>query len=206
MFNRFRSMPATALAAVLGCALVATAAPAAAQDKPKKEKAKKQLAANVTAKDSLVSSYQQFEARTQNIIGGNPSGTGQNDGDNARIVLDALPSKYDFPALTTSIEKLLAQTASGVKIESITGTDDEVNQSKAKITTPTPVEMPFQASVTGSYAGLKSLVDGFERSIRPFNITALSLSGTDNSLRMDMSAKTYYQPEKKINIQLKEVR
>ncbi|MBA3942305.1 MAG: hypothetical protein C0520_13950 [Sphingopyxis sp.] len=41
MFNRFRSMPATALAAVLGCALVATAAPAAAQDKPKKEKAKK---------------------------------------------------------------------------------------------------------------------------------------------------------------------
>lgn len=39
MFTRFRSMPATALAAVLGCALMATAAvPAAAQDKPKKEK------------------------------------------------------------------------------------------------------------------------------------------------------------------------
>ncbi len=38
MFTRFRSMPATALAAVLGCALMATAAvPAAAQDKPKKE-------------------------------------------------------------------------------------------------------------------------------------------------------------------------
>lgn len=39
MFTRFRSMPATAMAAVLGCALMAmSASPAAAQDKPKKEK------------------------------------------------------------------------------------------------------------------------------------------------------------------------
>lgn len=39
MFNRFRSMPATAMAAVLGCALMATATPATAQkkEKPKKE-------------------------------------------------------------------------------------------------------------------------------------------------------------------------
>ncbi|MBJ7500598.1 MAG: tetratricopeptide repeat protein [Sphingopyxis sp.] len=42
MFNRFRSMPATAMAAVLGCALMTTAVPAAAQEKPKKEKQKKE--------------------------------------------------------------------------------------------------------------------------------------------------------------------
>ncbi|MEQ8309760.1 MAG: tetratricopeptide repeat protein [Sphingopyxis sp.] len=41
MFNRFRSMPATAIAAVLGCALMTTATPAAAQKKPKKEEAAK---------------------------------------------------------------------------------------------------------------------------------------------------------------------
>ncbi len=43
MFNRFRSMPATAMAAVLGCALMTTATPAAAQkkEKPKKEEAAK---------------------------------------------------------------------------------------------------------------------------------------------------------------------
>ncbi len=43
MFTRFRSMPATAMAAVLGCALMTTAAPAAAQkkEKPKKEEAAK---------------------------------------------------------------------------------------------------------------------------------------------------------------------
>lgn len=41
MFKRFRSMPATAIAAVLGCALMTTATPAAAQKKPKKEEAAK---------------------------------------------------------------------------------------------------------------------------------------------------------------------
>ena len=39
MFTRFRPMTATALAAVLGCALIATATPAAAKEKPKKEEA-----------------------------------------------------------------------------------------------------------------------------------------------------------------------
>lgn len=37
MFDRFRSMSATALAAVLGCALMTTAAPVAAKEKTKKE-------------------------------------------------------------------------------------------------------------------------------------------------------------------------
>lgn len=41
MFTRFRSMPATAMAAVLGCALMTTAAPAAAKEKPAKEQAAK---------------------------------------------------------------------------------------------------------------------------------------------------------------------
>ena len=41
MFNRFRSTPATAMAALLGCALMTTAAPAAAKEKPKKEETKK---------------------------------------------------------------------------------------------------------------------------------------------------------------------
>lgn len=41
MFTRFRQMPATAMAVILGAALVASAAPAAAKDKPKKDEAAK---------------------------------------------------------------------------------------------------------------------------------------------------------------------
>lgn len=171
-----------------------------------KEAAKKQLVANIAAKDKLVTAYKQFVSRQQNVIGGSSNGNGQNDGDNARIILDALPSKYDFPALTTSIEKLLADAALGVQIESITGTDDEIIQSETVVTDPVPVEIPFQLSVSGSYTSLEQLTKGFERSIRPFNLTSMSISGSDSSLRLDLSAKTYYQPEKKVNIEQKVVR
>ena len=171
-----------------------------------KETAKQQLKANVDAKDKLVTAYKQFVARQENVIGGNSTGNGQNDGDNARIILDALPSKYDFPALATSIEKLLADTALGVQIQSITGTDDEITQSETVVTNPTPVEIPFQLSVSGSYTSLEQLTKGFERSIRPFHLTSMSISGSDSSLRLDMSAKTYYQPEKKVTIEQRVVR
>src|SRR5689334_22008086 len=72
-----------------------------------KEKAKKQLEDNIKAVNVLSTQYKAFIGTSQNIIGGNPSGSGERDGDNARIVLDALPSKYDFPALAASLEKIL---------------------------------------------------------------------------------------------------
>jgi tetratricopeptide (TPR) repeat protein len=49
MFNRFRSMPATAMAVVLGCALMATAAPAAAQKKEKQKKEEEAKGKGLTA-------------------------------------------------------------------------------------------------------------------------------------------------------------
>src|SRR5690348_7198228 len=72
----------------------------------KKKVAVAQLRANVQASTNLVNSYKAFVSTTQNVIGGNPQGGGAKDGDNSKIVLDALPSKYDFPALATSLEKL----------------------------------------------------------------------------------------------------
>ena len=71
-----------------------------------KQKASNQLKANVEASKSLQASYKTFVSNPNNIIGGNPSGSGDNDGDNAKITLDALPSQYDFPALTSSLEKI----------------------------------------------------------------------------------------------------
>ena len=68
-----------------------------------KEKAHQQLDKNLKAFDSLVVSYKSFEGKSTNVIGGNASGTGDNDGKNSKIILDALPSSSDFPALTSSI-------------------------------------------------------------------------------------------------------
>lgn len=163
-----------------------------------KKDAVSQLKDNISAKDSLVSSYSAFVGTTQNVLGGNPSGTGQQDGDNAKLVLDALPSKYDFPALATSLEKMIE--GQNLTIVGITGTDDEVQQLNAGSGTPAPVAMPFQLQVSGSYQSIQGLVDLFNRSIRPFQIQSIELSGGQSNMTATINAQTFYQPEKTFKV------
>jgi len=164
-----------------------------------KKAAVSQLKDNINATTSLVNSYKAFVNTSQNVLGGNPSGTGAQDGDNAKIVLDALPSKYDFPALATSLEKLI--TGESLQIQSITGTDDEVAQSaKQSSTTPQAVPMPFQISVTGSYKGVQNLIKKFNTSIRPFQIKTIQLTGNQDNMTLTLTAQTFYQPEKDFNV------
>ncbi len=165
----------------------------------KKEIARDQLQNNLDAVTKLKTSYEAFVGSPENVLGGNPAGTGDKDGDNAKLVLDALPSKYDFPALTTSLEKLL--TSKNFKIGSITGTDDEVAQSKNQLSdNPKPIPVPFSLTVTGSYTSVQDLIQSFEHSIRPFDMSKVSFSGNNNTLQLTLSANTYYQPEKSLNI------
>src|SRR3989344_1554283 len=89
-----------------------------------KTSARKQLQVNKAAVENLKQAYGVFVTEPTNAISGSSTGTGDRDGDNAKITLDALPSKYDFPALTSSIEKLLIDR--NYQIESISGTDLEV--------------------------------------------------------------------------------
>jgi hypothetical protein len=164
-----------------------------------KKKAVNQLERNIKASETLMSSYEAFVNTPQNLLGGNPNGTGTLDGSNAKIVLDALPSKYDFPALTTSVEKVLIDQK--VKIQSISGNDDTVNQAVTDATgSPKPVEMPFEATVGGDFQGVQSVISAFERSIRPIQIQTMEVSGDQQDLTLKIIAKTYYQPEKTLNI------
>jgi hypothetical protein len=157
------------------------------------------LESDLNARDSLVSSYRAFIGTPQNVLSGNPDGSGPQDGDNAKIILDALPSRYDFPALATSLEKLIV--GQGLTIVSITGTDDEVAQAANQVSaTPAPVPMPFTVQVSGSYDAIQSLVDTFGRSIRPIQVTKLQVTGGDGSMTAIIDAKTFYQPEKSLNI------
>jgi hypothetical protein len=170
-----------------------------------KEKAVAQLKANVGAVGSLVESYNTFVSLPTNAIDGLSQGTEDRDGDNARIVLDALPSQYDFPALTSSLEKLL--TNANYTIESISGIDDEVNQQKqAETPTPTPIEMPFEISFTSSYGSAKDLIGTLDQSIRPFHINKVVFDGSDASMEVLVTAKTYYQPGKALTIRTKDIK
>jgi len=171
---------------------------------------KKQIAldtaeANIVAIEELTRSYQEFKGASTNILGGNPSGDADRDGDNPRIILDALPSKYDFPALTTSLEKLLKDN--NVNLTAIEGSDDEIAQSgSAASDQPAPVEMPFIVSAEVNANKGKDLMRLFERSIRPIVVDLLTISKSDKDLTFEVGAKTYYQPEKVLSIKQEEVK
>lgn len=165
-----------------------------------KQKAHTQLTQNLNAYHTLVSSYNQFVDQPKNIIGGSTGGSGDNDGDNAKIILDALPYKYDFPALTSSIEKILNDR--GMHISTITGTDDQVNQ-QSNLSSPTPVAvaMPFSFSVDHlSYGSANQLITALQQSIRPIQIDTLTMSGSTSDMSLTVTAHTSYQPAKSVNI------
>lgn len=152
-------------------------------------KADSQLKKNVAAVKPLVASYETFDGASESVIGTQDK--------NAKIVLDALPSKYDFPATATSLEYIVEK--SGMAVSGITGTDDEANAEQNSVN-PKVVEIPFSLSVAGGYGSAKTLVSNLERSIRPFKINEISFSGTDATLSVDIKGVTYYQPERKLEI------
>jgi hypothetical protein len=162
--------------------------------------AHKQLVSNIDAANALVKSYGDFVGTSSNIIGGSTSGSGDKDGDNGKIILDALPSSYDFPALASSLEKIL--TGQSLKVGSISGVDDQINQ-EVNISSPTPaaVTMPFSFSVTGAnYASIKQLITTLESSIRPIQIDTITISGGGDNIQASITTHTYYQPAKNLKI------
>jgi len=180
----------------------------------------RQTTANQLTKDkqaavSLLSSYNTFTSGTTNIIGGTTTGTSNQDGTNTKIILDALPDKYDFPALVTSIQNLIS--GQGVQINSITGTDTgggatstttlPTTTTPAVPTTPTtstsavaPIPIPFSFAVIGSYSSIQSVLTNIQKSIRPIQILTLNLNGSDAQLTMTVTAQTYYMPSTGLNI------
>ena len=158
-----------------------------------------QIKVDIKAGDGLASSYASFNKSAVNIIGGSSVGRGPNDGPNARIVLDALPSSYDFPALVTSLEKIISNR--GLAITSIIGVDDEVaQQTNRSSLTPQPIAIPFQIQVRGSYVAIQTLINDFQNSIRPFVIQKETINGSESNMTLSLTVQTYYQPAKILNI------
>ncbi len=170
-----------------------------------KHAALNQLQVNQTNVSKLANAYKAFISTPQNMLGGSPTGTGPQDGSNAQLVLQALPSKYDFPALTSSIEKLI--TGQNMTIQSISGSDDQVNQqSNNTSASPQPVAMPFSATAEGNYAQAQALIGQFQHSIRPFQIMTLEFQGDQSDMTVSITAQTYYQPGKNFAVGHKEIK
>lgn len=171
-----------------------------------KEKAKHQLDTNIQAFNSLLDSYKKFDSQDPNVLNGSKTGSGDNDGTNSKLILDALPSSYDFPALASSLEKVLNNQ--GVRVTGIGGSDDQLNQqNNTGSATPEPLAVPFTFTVSGvDYKGVNSLLTKLQQSIRPMQIDILNLSGSSTNMTVNVSAHTYYQPGKNLSITKKVVK
>lgn len=160
-----------------------------------KHAAVEQLKTNIGAISNLTASYKAFISTPQNMIGGNPSGSGPQDGNNALLTLDALPGQYDFPGLVSSLQKMLSNQ--GYTVTSIAGTDAQLTQGGNQSSgDPTPQQIPFSISVEGPYSSIQTLINTMQASIRPMVIQTVDLSGQDSDMTADITAYTYYQPQK----------
>lgn len=118
-------------------------------------------------------------------------------------VLDALPSRYDFPALATSIEKLIQQN--GLELESFIGQDDAVNAVNEQ-SSPEPVDIPLTVSVTGSYIEIQDFIQQLEASIRPIQVQEITFSGNDGTMSSTIKMLTFYQPSESLDFTTVEVK
>jgi hypothetical protein len=174
-----------------------------------RHKSAAQMTADIKSANTLVTQYRGvfIGDNSQNIIGGkndsSPYATPPN-GDNGRIVIDALPVSYDFPALLTSIQKMMNNDNLGS--QSIGGTDQSPTADNSPTGSPKPVNIDLTISAAGTYTSTEKFVKDLERSIRPFDITNLSLSGTESSLVVNLNVTTYYQTAKTVNITSKEIK
>jgi hypothetical protein len=168
-----------------------------------KEKAVSQLKKNKDAVAKLDESYKIFANQNPNLLGGSTTGTGPRDGDNGKLVLDALPSAYDYPALITSLDGLFSK----YKVGGLGGSDtsgDIVDDTATQASSP--VEMPFTASVTASYTEFQQLLKDLDHSIRPIQLGMLSVGGKQDQLSVSLTATTYYQPETGPKVETKVVK
>lgn len=173
-----------------------------------KKTALRTVQSNKTAADELESSYKTFVESSVNVLGGTIDGEDPRDGDNAKLVLDSLPSTLDFPALSSSIEKILIE--GGYTIKAIGGeekglaVDETLDPAAAVESIPVEIEYPFGIS-TSPDASLV-LIQILEKSIRPFNISGLTLEGSGNNVEIKINMKTYYQPATGLQVSSKVVK
>ncbi len=122
-----------------------------------------------------------------------------------QVIIDALPTEENRSALATSMQNEVLGPA-GVTIDSFSVSSDESSLGIAASAGAAGTEassFQFTFSITGTYAQIQQAIKNMERSIRPITVQSIDVQGTSDKLSVNISATTYYQPAK--DIQLKEV-
>ncbi len=163
----------------------------------KMEGTKTTMEGNVTNLKQLEQAYQAFVQSPTNVIEGTATGQGDRDGDNSKIVLDAMPSVYDFPGTMTGLNKILNTGEFGET--KISATDDELSQKSNTVSQIT--ELPINFSGAGNVDVVQSFLQRLDNSIRPVKLSTVNFSGSsETELTVNVSGFIYYQPKKEFQV------
>ena len=147
-----------------------------------KTNARKQIEDNISNLDQLTAQFPELQNRASN---------------NSKTILHALPPNYDYAALVTSMEYLAKQA--GVKLSSGIGQDESAAAVKEQ-NTYTPQEIALTLNVSGNYENIVRYISSLERSIRPVLVTTVDFNGTSSDLKASITAKTFYQPVRSLEV------
>jgi hypothetical protein len=163
-----------------------------------------QLKSDNVAVNQLSSSYNKFITTSPNLIGGSLTGTASNDGNNAKIVLDALPSEFDFPAEAANFEALIGGngiTVGGVAVTDVSGDAGTGTAPAGSSATPIPVNF----TIMGALPDIENALTTVQDSIQPVQIQTMMISGDQSALNIAVTGQTYYQPAKHFTIGSQEI-
>jgi hypothetical protein len=161
--------------------------------------ARNTLESDIKASNNLGTSYAKFNNTSgNNLLGASVSGNGPNQGDNAKLVLDALPSDNDYSGMVVNIQNLF--TNQSVTLSSLSVTNTESTTTPAATATATvghgsAVALPFTFTVNGTLPNISNLFQHLSQSILPIQITSYTITASSqNTLALSATAQTYYQP------------
>jgi hypothetical protein len=155
------------------------------------------LNSNLSSVKNIESAYKVFNSNLeQNIIGGNTTVTTGNNGNNSKIVLDALPTNIDVPAWSLNISNLcllLAQPPSFLTLDPSSVAVDQATVSPVLKPVPIPIALAGTFSVNPDNIG--ATFDSLYRSIIPIKIKSVSITSGSKGKPAIISfqAGTYYQ-------------
>ena len=133
-----------------------------------------------------------------------------------QVVLDALPSEANSSALGASLqEKFLTSeglTLEALAVDPVQGVESQDDESVQDASADTEVgeniiNFRFAVSTDANNASaLKELLQRLERSIRPIDLTSLSIETQGNRLILEVDGYSSYEPAKTVELKTKTVK
>jgi hypothetical protein len=176
----------------------------------------KVLATKATTERNLKSNVQTAGALKSNVnllLGNEALNSVKTSGDssNLQVILDALPTSYDAANFGASLQGVLLNgTVAGIGNLSVVAPNDNGYGTSATSTGASAapsgaVPMPFTMTITGSPDQIKTALMNMEASIRPIQITALTIDG-GSPLTARISGQTFYDPSVNLKLQDKVIK